>query len=575
MKTKFSQGKVAISILVLLVLVGLACGPAAKPAAEPQPTPASAAPLPAVVPTPTAVPTARATPIPAPPVVERPKYGGIVRERSTDWPPSFDVNNETSYQHVIYNAKFYNNLLWNPGGDEIECDICSSWRSEDGGKTLVFNLLQGIRFHNGQELTSKDVEFSLNKMMGTVKEFGVSPRVGLMKEYVQAIETPDPYTVTLRLVRPAPALPSILATGFTGIMPQGTTRDLLKAKPNASGPFMFKEAVRGSFMLMEKNPNYFKKGLPYLDGIKVFQIKGDPETQAALAANEIDWTQLTGGIDDTWQPRFSQLEKDGKVVRLRFASGCRPQGLMMNMNKPPFDNPKVRQAVNLVLDRKSYVEVQHNGKAVPTVVFPVGGPSARTEAEFWDQLPGWATAANKQREIEQAKRLMAEAGYAGGVDVVLDVRNTTDYMRQGEWAAAQLAKIGIRTKQSVADSATLFPKWQALDYQAFAYWFCQTTGDPDEMWGGYFITGGSRNWLGYSNKEIDDLYVQQSSEQDPKKRQGLNRRMEEIVLQDMPFAPLPEQASEHLWWSFVKGYRFGITFYATASTRHENMWIAK
>mgnify|MGYP001597710196 FL=1 len=569
MKPKLSQGKVAISILVLLVLVGLACGTAAKPPSEPQQIPAVAAPQPATV------PTAKATPVPTPTLAPQPKYGGIIRERATDWPPSYDVNNETSYQHVIYNAKPYNNLLWNPGANEIECDICTNWRYEDDGKTMAFNLIRGIQFHNGKELTSKDVEFSFNKMMGKVKGFGTSPRVGLMKEYIQAIETPDPYSVRLRLVRPAPALPSVLVTGFTGIMPEGTTRDMLKDKPAGSGPFMLKEAVRGSFMWFERNPTYFKKGLPYLDGIKVFQIKGDPETQAALATNEIDWTQLTGGIDQSWEPRFSQMEKDGKVVRLRFSSGCRPQGMMMNINKPPFDNAKVRQAVDLVLDRKSYIEVVHNGQAGPTIVFQMGGPSLRTEAEFWDKLPGWGTGANKQREVEQAKQLMAEAGYGAGVDVVLDVRNTTDYMRQGEWAAAQLAKIGIRTKQNVGDSATFFPKWQALDYQTFAYWFCQTTGDPDEMWAGYFLTGGSRNWLGYSNKEIDDLYVQQSSELDAGKRQALNRRMEDIVLRDMPFAPLPEHPGWQVWWSFVKGYRFGITFYSTGATRHENMWISK
>ena len=387
------------------------------------------------------------------------------------------------------------------------------------------------------------------------------------------ITTPDPYTVKLHLFRPAPFMNRILTVGFSGIVAEGTTREQLQRQPYGSGPYLLKEYVRGSILRAVRNPNYFKEGLPYLDGVNMAQIKDETAGYSAFLTNRLDFAAL--GFRPDFFPQMQQMEQQGRIVIFPYATNCRPQGVNMNSTTPPFDNLKVRQAVNLVIDRKAYIEVVHEGHAQPALVFAPGGPSGRTAEDMWDKVPGFGTGAKKQQEVEEAKRLMAEAGFAEGFETEQLVRDTGGYMRQGEFISGELAKIGIRTKQTILDSSALFARTAQLDYTLWAYWFCQITNDADEMWGAYFVTGGSRNWLGYSNPQVDELYIQQSAELDPAKRTALNRQIEDIILRDLPFAPLADQEGNHTWWSYVKNYEFGLTFYTTAYNRKEDWWIDK
>ncbi|MSQ21975.1 MAG: hypothetical protein EXR53_01530, partial [Dehalococcoidia bacterium] len=224
-----------LAIALPVILIALACGPGEQAT----PTPVATATL-VPTPTPTATPLATATPTRLGPIATptptsvvvstttptpgvQPKKGGVLRF-SGGYPSSHDAQFlATSSGFNIWNSRLYNNLLVNYEGDKIDCEICTEWRLEDGGKTMVFKLRPGIKFHNGKEMTSADVAYSLNMMMGQVDGL-VSPRSGVIKEYIDSIETPGTYELRIKLVRPSIFVQKVLAISASVIYPTGTTR---------------------------------------------------------------------------------------------------------------------------------------------------------------------------------------------------------------------------------------------------------------------------------------------------------------------------------------------------------------
>jgi ABC-type transport system substrate-binding protein len=501
-------------------------------------------------------------------VEEKPVYGGRLRERTERDPVSWDAQTATSSLDNKHNAKVNVNLWWNPRGREIENDVLESYELEDGGKTYVLHLKRGVLFHDGRELLAEDVQYSLEKIMGLIDGI-ISARTGWIKEYIDTIEVVDDYTLKLHMIRPWGGLPQVMSTGFAAMYKKGTTREELKTAPKGAGAWLLKDWVRGSYTLFERNPKYHRKGYPYLDEFQNIMIRDTAAAQAAFMTGRVDIETDERITRDNW-PLFRKLEKEGKITIHPFLTNCIPQGVNFNSTVPPFDNLKLRQAVNLLIDRTAYIETVHEGLAEPQLILPTGGPFSRTPDEIWDKFPGFARGERKAAEIEQAKKLMAEAGYPDGLDVEMTVRDLPGYIAQAEFIAGELLKIGIRTKMTIMSSAELFPRVTKLNYKIWPYWFCQTTLEPDELWAGYYITGGSRNWLGYSDPWIDEMFVKQSAELDFEKRKALNLQMEDHVLEFLPLAPLANHYYQKYWWWYVKGFEPGISWYT--EQRMESVW---
>ena len=498
---------------------------------------------------------------------QTPQQGGMLRRVVFRDPSSFDIQVVASSVDLMTGAHLYNNLLWNPGGTVIECDVCSTWELQEGGQRMIFHLRDNVAFADGHLLNSADVKYSLEKMMGLVDEI-VSPRAGLIKEYIESIDTPDEGTVVLNLYRPAAALPAMLTMQFAAMYREGASRQELKNAPDGTGPFRLKSREPGSRLVLERNPSYFKDGLPYLDELQLIVIGNPLAGRSAFLTNRLD---IGAGPNSDTLRQYEAKRAAGEIDWLEEPANFRPQGVMMNVTASPFDDLRVRQAINLAIDRWGYIQVVHEGRAEPALIFRAGIGSMRTLEEIIS-FPGFAKGEAKEAEREEARRLLAQAGYPDGLDVVLTVRNAPDFMVQGEFLGGELAKVGIRASLDVVERAVLFPKMAKLDYEIWAYWFGQTTNDPDEMWASYFLTGGSRNDLGYSNPEVDRLFVEQSVALDPAERARLNRQIEDLVLADLPIAPLADHKELIGWWSHAHGVREsrGITRYTTY--RGERWW---
>ncbi|MDO8750814.1 MAG: ABC transporter substrate-binding protein, partial [Dehalococcoidia bacterium] len=529
-----------------------AATPTATPTAAPLATATPTRPGPAATPTPTSAPVVAPTPTPSPAKIKR---GGVLRRGVLGDPAGFDpmmhVYAPTDPQS---NSNLYSYLLVSRAGPTVECDLCTEWKIEDGGKTLVFNLVKNASFEDGSPLTSKDVVYSLKKMVGQIQGQAVSARCGLIKEYLalakdfaQPFEAPDAYTVKIHLAAPSGAVPQIMAQNWCAILKDGTTTKDVTPKPNGSGPFRIGKWNVGASMQLVPTPNYWRKDstgvqLPYLDQLENVVIKDDSVLLAAVVSGRLDMAGSTT-VRDAGPDAVKLVEefvKQGKG-RVYWTKPASNGGAIMNVTKPPFNNIKLRNAVNLVLDRKSHQQIVFSGRADVALYQSPDYVGARTAEEVWDKIPGWGTGAKKAAEVEQAKQLMKEAGFGSDFSMtVLCYTGSGLAKNTAEWIIPQLQRLGVKAELKCYEStAPLFTVMAALDYGIAAYIYGYGLSDPDVMLGSYFITGGNRNWSGVSDPRIDALYQQEKAELDPQKRIQLTRQAEDILLELTPWGPLP------------------------------------
>ncbi len=578
----------AVVVLPLLAFF-LACGPGE----EATPTPAAAATLvPTATPTaaplatstptrpgPTATPTPTsvAAPSPTPTPGVQPKRGGVLRINGSRYPASFDqqfLADATAYHPFL--PKMYNNLMVNYEGNQIDCEICAEWRLEDGGKTMVFKLLPGIKFHNGKEMTSADVAYSLNMILGQIDGIE-SPRCGVLKEYIDAIETPGTYDLRIKLARPSVFVQKILSITSCAIYPAGTTRVDLAKGPAGSGPFVLTKAVQGANMSYVRNTSYFKPGLPYLDGVETTFVGDATTTVAAFLTHKTEYYS-SSEIPEQVEAQLGKLVEQGKMY-YRAGEGTSGEGCWMVSGKPPFSNLKLRQAVNLALDRTAIGEINYGNKHVQQLFFYNEGMEFATPKEkVWDVVPGWGTGAKKQQEIDQAKQLVKDAGHPTGIDVS-NIRRVSGFTTQQvvtqEEAQRELAKVGIRVKIEPVDIVAYQARLTAAEWQFNCSVYSITTYDPDEIVGQYWTTGASRNNFAYSNPEVDKLFIQMSGELDPVRRRALFFQIQDIIiLKDVAYAPLSSKNGMLYRWDRLQGFTIGFNLtFSNGLKREDRLWL--
>ena len=272
---------------------------------------------------------------------EQPRYDGILRVAIAGDPPSLDMHQEQTFKVTIPLSTCYNTLVrFDPHAyPKIIGDLAKSWTASDDGLTYTFTLHKGVKFHDGTELTSADVKASWDKIVFP-PEGVVSPRRSFY-EAIKSIEAPDPSTVVFRLHYPSASLLSMLAHPANFVYAKKyLDQDINYYKQHVmgTGPFKLKEYVRGSRLEVERNPDYFKKGLPYLDGIKYYMM---PDTSAR--ANSI----RSGRTDVEFRslpPAEVEVIKAqlGDAVVVRYPRAGTHWGVAINVDRKPFDDERVR-----------------------------------------------------------------------------------------------------------------------------------------------------------------------------------------------------------------------------------------
>src|ERR1700731_1820290 len=281
-----------------------------------------------------------------------PKQGGILRMYHRDSPGSASIHEEATYSTNIPFMPVFNNLVIYKQDvaqnslDSIVPDLAESWAWSADNKTLSFKLRQGVKWHDGKPFTSNDVKCTFDMLMGkSPQKFRKNPRKSWYDQ-VADVTTNGDFGVAFNLKRPQPALLALLASGYTPIYPCHVSPAEMRVKPIGTGPFKFVEFKANESIKLTRNPDYWKKGLPHLDGIEFTII---PNRSTAILGF------IAGKFDMTFPTEVPlHVLKDVKTQAPIWICGVAPinvpTNIIVNSSAPPFDNPEIRRAMALALD---------------------------------------------------------------------------------------------------------------------------------------------------------------------------------------------------------------------------------
>ena len=497
---------------------------------------------------------------------ETPKRGGILTYViPADAPPSFDAHRELTYATIHSAAPFYSTLIrinpQNPGSTtDFVCDLCTEMpQPTDNGRTYTFKIRDGVKWHDGSPLTALDVAASWHKIIDPPE--GVTSARQSFFMMVDKVEAPDASTVVFRLKFASDAFLPALADPYNWIYKKATLdKDPRWYEKNmsGSGPFKFVSYEAGQAIKGERNPDYYHKGLPYLDGFvgiyapkqatRVDAIRGD---RAAIEFR---------GMPPS--ARDELVRELGDKITVQESDWNCSHFLTPNHKKKPFDDVRVRRALSLAIDRwhgapqLAKIAIVHT---VGGVAYPAS-PLAATKEEL-EKLAGYSPDIEKSRA--EARRLLKEAG-AEGLSFELHNRDVDQpYKYDGTWALDEWSKIGLKVTQHMAPTGPWFEKMRSGNFDVALEGNCNNVPNPlldvQKYLPGSVFTD---NYGNYEDKTEVDLYNRMLRETDPTKQRVLMREFEKYVLDD--------QAHEIflLWWyrivphrSYVKGWKISPSHY--------------
>ncbi|MBI2910370.1 MAG: ABC transporter substrate-binding protein [Chloroflexi bacterium] len=543
------------SLFVFTLLVPTACAGGAAPSTSVSP--------PGQTPV-----TKGAAPSPTPKAADAPRYGGILNTTLNADMPSFDVQQETGLLTQAMVQSNYSGLVQSKPSqiDAVIGDLAERWDVSPDGTSYAFRLRKGVRFHDASPLTTEDVKYSLERIYDPPRGV-LSPRKGTLAS-IKGVEATDQDSIKISLKYVQSSFLPMLAVGQIVVYP----KKIVEAKGNmkkdivGTGPFMFKDYSPGTIFEVKKNPNYFIKDRPYLDGIRFYLIK-DPSTM--LAAFRTGQVRL---MDPSWsggllpgQVQTIRKEMPQAVVSKYPAFSTR--WLNMVVTLPPFTDVRVRKAVSLAVDRQAAVKILESGEADVGGPLVAGSDWAIPEAELL-KMPGYRQP--KDADLAEARRLLAEAGFPSGLRTrILARAKYTDDL--AVLAKEQLARIGIDLEIDVQESATFLEQIDKLRNPMVAQPVGLRMSDPDELIR-YFVTKGGSSWTGLSDPEVDALFERQSRALDVAERKKIVRELELKLLDITPSVVLLWRRGNIGHWPEVKNYFRGNAF---NNNKFQDVWLAK
>jgi peptide/nickel transport system substrate-binding protein len=502
---------------------------------------------------------------------ETPRRGGVLLAVIGADPPSLDPHQESTFANIQLVAPLYSLLVQiDPYHyPKIIGDVATEWKISPDGLTYTFKIRQGIRFHDGSPLTAADVKATYDKIVFPAP--GVASTRKNAYTAVEQIDAPDPATVVFKLKFPSASLLSNLASPWNVIYPKKyLDKDPNYFKTNAvgSGPFKFKSYTRGATFEGERNPDYFVKDRPYLDGYK-FYIS--PETAVRAAAIRSGRAYIE--FRDLPNAEVEAIKKQlGDKVAVQQTPMVGQFGILINNTIKPFTDPRVRKAVTLGFDRYTAGRVLYTltGLRDPGAMMRPGTEWAMAPAEL-EKFPGFWRDPEKSRA--EAKRLLAEAGYPNGFKVVLKNRNVKlPYQDLAVFAIQEWRKIGIEAENRPIETAAWFSDLSAANFELMIGPTVEFMDDPDQFLNRY-TTGSPQNYGRFSDPAVDDLFSRQARALDPVERRKLVIQLQQRVLENAYYMPGLWWTRNVVHWTKVKNYVAPPSHYT--NQKLQDVWLAE
>ena len=482
-----------------------------------------------------------------PAAADEAKHGGTMTLTYKDDIATLDPAIGYDWQNPSMMQALFDGLMdYKPGTFELVPDIAETYSVSSDGKTYTFKLRRGVKFQNGREVTAADFKYSFERILNPKTQSpaqsyfsvidGADQVIAGKSEHASGLQTPDPYTLVISLSQAKASFLNVLAMHFGSAVPKEVVDKFgtdFGHHPLGTGAFKLTEWTPGQRLVFERNPDYFHRDLPHLDKV-IIDVGQDPSVSLLrLERGEVDL--LGDGIPPAQfqatmgDPKWKDLVVDGKQLQTSY--------LTLNIKVPPFDNLKVRQAVNMAVNKKRIVQIINNRATVANQPLPPNMPGY--DASF----PGYPF------DPQKARALLTEAGFPNGFSTTLYTINTDPNPRIAQAIQQDLAAVGIKADiKSLAASAVIQaggePGHAPMIWSGGMAWIADFPDPSGFYWTilgcGGAVEGGW-NWSWYCNKDIDaraakaDAMVDPSQAQD---RTALWRSVFDDVMKDAPWVPV-------------------------------------
>ena len=456
--------------------------------------------------------------------------GGILQMPGFASPASMSIHEESTIAAGIPLMGVFNNLVLfdqhvaQNSLASIVPELASDWSWDETGTALTFHLHQGVKWHDGKPFTAADVKCTWDALAGKASDkFRVNPRKSWYGN-LDEITTNGDYEVTFHLKRPQPYLIALLASGQSPVYPCHVPLRDMRSHPIGTGPFKFVEYKPNEHIRVVRNPDYWKPGRPYLDGIETTIIPSVSTRLLAFVAGKFDMIQLT-------VPQLKDAQSQAPEARCDVVMDNNSRDLLINRAKPPFDNPDLRRAMTLTLDRKAFIDIISGGQG------EIGGAMQPAPAGLWgmppallNTLPGYGPDVEKNRA--QARQIIQTLGYGrdNHLKIKVTARDIPYYRDPAVILIDQLKEVYIDGELEPVDTTNFFPKMLRRDYVVGLN--LQGAADPDQTFPLGYGCGSEFNRDNYCNPAVDELIEQQSIEADQQKRKQLVWQIERKLAED-------------------------------------------
>ncbi len=504
------------------------------------------------------------------------KRGGTLRYGVHTAPAHFDVHQSGTVANIGAQSPMYDTLLRRDprDGQTIIPDLAYKWEISPDGKKYTFHLRKGVKFHDGADFTAEDVKATYERIAHPPKGI-VIPRTPLFAT-VGEIVVLDPHRIEFRLTEPRPRafMLGAFASGWNIIVRkktleenQGNLRQVM-AYPG-TGPFRHVSRKDKEVWIMERNPTYWNKGLPYLDRLEVYHMMPfSPELGSSFIAGKLDYARLLDPV--SWR---KAKEMHG-VTAAAFNQSV-IQAFWMNMKKKPLADVRVRRAIHLAMDRPTLVEVVKDTAPMQIGGFVYPFHEASTPRAELEKRLGYQK--DTKAAVQEAKKLMQEAGYGQGIkglDFLVREANTFKL-----WAVAIQAMLkehlNIETNLRVVQISQWFEEAAAGNFDLAISAIVSTLMDPSDYFSAWYGKDGPQNYSGWTNEQFHTLARQIERELDENKRRAMVRQAEDILEQDPPLIPVAYEQIYDAWYNRVHGQNPSKYFGIYDVVRWDQVWMAQ
>jgi peptide/nickel transport system substrate-binding protein len=505
-----------------------------------------------------------------------PRHGGIFRVYHRETPPSLSIIEEATFSVNIPMMAVFNNLvdydqhIPQNSMSTIRPELATSWSWDKAGTALTFKLRQGVKWHDGQPFTAKDVKCTFDLIQDKSKDkLRKNPRKGWFENVTDVTPNGD-YEVTFHLKRPQPSVLAMLASGYSPIYPCHVSAAQMRTHPIGTGPFKFVEMKQNESIKLAKNPDYWKKGLPYLDGIEYTIIRDRSTAELAFIAGKIDMTfptALTPAL-------VKDIKKQDQTAICKIVPINVSTNLIVNRDKPPFNNADLRKALALSLDRKSMIDIIQQGEG------DVGGSMLPGPEGVWGMPPDLLKTVigygDVKKDREEAQAIMKKLGYGPDkpLKIKVSTRNLATYRDPAVVLIDQLKSIYVDAELDPVESGAWFAKVARGDYAVGLNLTGNGIDDPDQSFYENYGCGSQRNYTHYCNKELQALFDKQSQMTDVEQRKKLVWQIDKQIQDDVARPILFHARSGTCWKPYVKN----MTIMSNSSYngyRYEDVWLDK